>query len=560
VRPGLVILAALAFLGLRAWGLDAGSPPVLPHPDEHHYAGVAQNMPPGEWNPHYFLNPPLLTYALVVARRAAALLTGADPLGHGGELYMLARWIGVVLGALTAFTTAAAARRLVGGAGAAWAAALVVGLSFLHGRDSHYGVNDVPMVFLVSLALLGAARYLAGGRARALAWSAACAGLATATKYNGAIAVLLPVAALLLRPREGGAAPGPPRARPPLLLGLPLLSALCFLLGNPYALLAPGEFLDGVRAQYADWGDQRMWGQSPDPVPLLYAHATLAMLGWAHAAAAAIGIAVLARSRPRAALLLAVFPAAYLAGMFSKSLFFWRFALPLLPFLAIAAAAGWQALAGALAGARAPSRPAAARTTAEDSPAAAGARAAPVLLLLLLPLLGSVEPAARLARHDQLVTRDATWLLARRWLLDNARWGDRLFLEGYPPLFPPGHFRQYPVRGALDRLHQIVETQPDGTRVHPVDEGGWVVTDGLHELASRTEPDAARRADFYRRLRETLPLAAGFPPSARGRPEPRFVLDAMYGPLVDLWSMQRPGQTVRIYRLDRRAWRKVMAP
>jgi hypothetical protein len=553
MRPVLVLLLAIAFVGLRAWGLGAGSPPMLPHPDEHHYAGVAQRLPPGEWNPHYFLNPPLLTYALLVVRRAGAWLTGDDALGRGGGLYMLARWIGVVAGTLTAFAAAATARRLLGGAGVAWAAALVVGLSFLHGRDSHYGVNDVPMTCLVALSFLGSARWFTGGRERSLWWSAALAGLATATKYSGAIAVLLPLAALLLRPPGRGTAPASVRVLLCRLVGLPLVSALCFLLGNPYSLLSPAEFLADFHSQYADWGDQRFWGQALDAAPLLYARSTLAMLGWAHAAVALLGLAVVARTRPRVALLLLTFPVAYLAGMFTKSHFFWRFSRPLLPFLALAAAAGWQALATAVARrltrARAP----------VDAPAHAPRLAGASALLVLLPLLGSVEPAARLVRHDQLVQHESTWLLARTWLLRNARWGDQLFLEGYPPLFPPGHFELHQPRGNLDRLHEFVSRRPDGTLARSVDAGGYLVTDGFTELGWKGEPDAQRRAAFYARLRATLPLLAEFAPGPRGDAQP-FVVDTMYGPLVDLRSIERPGHTVRIYRLEPGAWDRVIAP
>jgi hypothetical protein len=205
-RAALLLLAIVlgaVFLALRAWGLDFGRPPIQTHPDERHYVAIAQGLTWDDLNPHYFENPPLLTHVLFASGELYAAIAGdaaRDRWAGSGGMYRLGRWFSAVLGTLTALVVGATALSLVGSATAGFAAATVVGFSFLHGRDSHYGVNDVPMVLFVAGSLLLAVLWLEGGRARLLAGSAVLAGLAAATKYNGAIALSLPVTALWLRP------------------------------------------------------------------------------------------------------------------------------------------------------------------------------------------------------------------------------------------------------------------------------------------------------------------------------------------------------------------------
>ncbi len=525
------LLLGAAFLALRVWGLDFGRPPIQAHPDERHYAAIAQRLAWDDLNPHYFENPPLLTHGLFVAGELHAAIVGEEAherwVQSGGP-YRLARWISAVLGTLTALAVGAAAWTLLGGAVAGFAAAMVVGFSFLHGRDSHYGVNDVPMVALVSVSLLLAASWLRGGRGWLLWGSAVLAGLAAATKYNGAIALSLPVAAVWMRRDVGATWPG----RLAGSAGLAALAGAAFVAANPYCLLSPAEFLEGFRSQLSGWGDAEIWGVSRSAGPLRYLVATLDMLGWVHTGAALAGTWLLLGRAPRTALFLLACPALYLAGMLTKELFFWRFALPLLPFLALLAAVAWTDVAR--------------RVAALIVRAPAGPVASAVVAALLLAL-GSAEPAAKLARHDQLLTRDSTWMQARAWLLDNLPQGAWLLVEGYPPRFPPGRFR-------LGLPHVGIDGAADAAAASAA--GGWLVLDSFHEQGWQHEPEGAPWSGIYAELRATLLLVAEFPPGPHGDPQP-FVLDSLYSPLVDLWAVDRPGCTISVYRMDSAAWQRL---
>src|SRR5678809_1155954 len=114
MNPRLLAWSALvlAAVALRCWGIGFGSPPTLIHPDEIHYADVAERLSFDDLNPRYFENPPLLTELLFAARQVHALAVGAEAdrrwLEDGG-LYRVGRWIAVLLGSATVLLVGAAA-------------------------------------------------------------------------------------------------------------------------------------------------------------------------------------------------------------------------------------------------------------------------------------------------------------------------------------------------------------------------------------------------------------------------------------------------------------------
>jgi 4-amino-4-deoxy-L-arabinose transferase-like glycosyltransferase len=536
--PIAIVLAFAAFLALRVWGLHFGSPPLMVHADEYAYAGQSESMGWSNLEPAEFENPALFTHALFLARQALRLLWGAEATEKwtaAGGVYVLARWIAAVLGALTPFLVGAAAKRLLGSLAAGIAAACVVGLSFLHGRDSHYGVNDVPATFLVALALWQSARALEGGGLRPLVLASVFAGLAAATKYNAAVAAALPLAALWLR--EDTRAQW--RSRLGLSAVLGAISLAAFAAGNPFAVLDFERFFAGFRNQYSFWGDNYFWGQSREPGAWLYARASRAMLGFLHLGAVLAGAGLLLRRAPRTFAILAVFPVLYLGGMLTKTLFFWRFALPLLPFAAVFAAEAWTRAAAAIAG-------------------GAGRRWMSGAILAALLAVASIEPLAQLVRHDLLCTRPCTWLLARNWLSLNAPAGALVVAEGLPPRMPR-RFRVLLPRAHIDKLRP--SAIPGESQAPELEAGGYVVTDSFLEAGWQIEdsPDAERRLAVYRALREKFQLLAEFAPGPAGDPKP-FATDMLYTPLVDLWSIERPGHTIRIYAVPPGAWGRLIPP
>ncbi len=551
-RWALLLAAAAVFAVLRLWSFDFGDPPNRFQSDERLYPIKAHQME--SWDDigggddpkrraherQYFQNPMLFTHVLYGARLAAR------GMGHEmerGDLILLARVLAALMGAATALVCGAAARRLTGSALAGAAACVVSGFSFLQGRDSHYGVNDVPVTFLVACAFLFGTRALTEGQRRWFVWSAVFGGLAAAMKYNGSLVAGLPLAALVLRgwgSRDSGAwdaAWGWGR-RLSVCAALGAFAVLVFVCAAPLTVLKFGEFWEGFHSQLTGWGDKVNWGQKRAPGWQLYGEAGIGLVGWIHMAACAAGLVHLLRSLPREAVFALAYPVAYLSGMLSKDLFYWRFAIPLLPFISVFAGAWWCRVARKLA--RMGGVP-------------------PWVALTALLVVATAQPAAQLVRHNILLERSHTWDQARDWIVENVDPGDQLFLEGYFPSRFPGAFKRihYP-QAHIDKLHEIREGPP-GRKRRVVEAGGWLVTDSFNEHGWAMDPDRADDwAAYYERLADAFgPPAAEFAPGPDGDPMP-FIHDQVYSPLSDLWSIERPGHTVRIWRIPPDSWGRNM--
>jgi dolichyl-phosphate-mannose--protein O-mannosyl transferase len=152
---------------------------------------VVRMMKTGDFNPHFF-DWPSLTFYLNLVVSCLVFMGGAmrGLWGHldqvsANDLYLGGRIFTALVGTATVALTIAAARR--------WSttAALVAGALMAvvpgHVRESHYVLTDVPTAFFTSLFL----------HCRRTRWGACCGrrprGLAASCKYNGAIALIMPL-------------------------------------------------------------------------------------------------------------------------------------------------------------------------------------------------------------------------------------------------------------------------------------------------------------------------------------------------------------------------------
>jgi 4-amino-4-deoxy-L-arabinose transferase-like glycosyltransferase len=138
----------------------------------------------------------------------------------------------------------------------------------LHVRESHFVLTDVPATFFVCLTLL-----LSSGRtsadARPFAWAGAAAGLAAATKYPAALALLLPLLSVWMSP---GAQPSRIVASIAALCG----SGVAYLAAAPYTILDLPGFLNGY-AHLAGY----YTGQTPaEPASSTYFKHLYRSMGW----------------------------------------------------------------------------------------------------------------------------------------------------------------------------------------------------------------------------------------------------------------------------------------
>src|SRR5580692_8053845 len=187
----------LGGLGLRLWGVRQGLPYAYNSDEADHFVPHAIEMfQQGTLNPHYFANPPALTYLLhYVYAIAYGGATGVahEYLRHPEAVYTLARVVVAVLGTVALWLLYAAGTRLFNRAVGLLAAAIEA-VAFLPVFYAHLALNDVPTLFPLTLSLLGSAGVLRKGRRRDYLLAGVGLGLACASKYTAGI-VLLPLLA-----------------------------------------------------------------------------------------------------------------------------------------------------------------------------------------------------------------------------------------------------------------------------------------------------------------------------------------------------------------------------
>jgi hypothetical protein len=543
--PALVLAILGLSVALRVGGLGFGlSPPAaegptlhpLARPDEQYLWNIALGIYAGDPNPHFFMYPTLLPYALALADAAyvagASLVLGSRDaveqawLRDPRALIWIDRGIVAAVGAATALLVHRLAAESFGRA-AGLLAALFLALAPLHVRDSHFGVTDVPLAALGCLVLIQALRIESRGRARDYAFGGLFAGLAVSTKYSG-VSFLWPLVAADLVGRTRHATRPWSRSA----LGLALVP-VGFVAGTPFAVLAWPEFRDGIVAQLqaqagSDWlgvdlGSGwwhhlrfTLWhGLGP---PLLLA-------------SLAGGLVALWRA-PRPALVLLAFAAPYYLVFGRGPLVFARYMVPLVPVACALAAVAVVAAAESL-----PRRRLAALV------GLAAAVAAPAL-------------GASLAQ-DRVLARTDSRVAAARWLRERVDPGATVFLVGAvfadPPIFwrgrkaydpypwPPRAFasrlavpagpRHLRVRNAMDPAFDAI------ARDERVD---FVVVAESPLLAYGPTASLERRLAGYRRVATFE--GVGYHPGMR------FDLqDAFYVPYAGARHAVRPGPNLHVY-------------
>jgi 4-amino-4-deoxy-L-arabinose transferase-like glycosyltransferase len=409
---GLVLVA----FGLRIWGIKHGLPYVYNVDENANFVPSAVGFFSGDYNPHYFINPPAFSYLLHAV--LAVWYGGGWPFHTGAKVsdvyatdpssvFVVARVTTAVLGALAiAFVYATGARladRRVG-----LIAAALLAFSFLPVFYSHLALNDVPALLPLTASVYGSAGVLAYGRRRDYAIAGAGLGLAVATKYTAGI-VALPLLAAAISHLASGRG-----SRRAALVGVSLagaLAAVAFVVANPHAVLSFSEFWKDVRKQESAAGDLGKLGLTGDSGVSYYLWVLTWGIGWAPAIAAAVGAAVAFRFRPRTAFFLVPWPAVFIVYMGSQNRYFGRWLLPALPAVALLAALAVVTVADRLL-----TRPRL-RTTAI---------AAVAVALVGQGIVYSVH-------LDRVLSRADTRNLAHEWMAANVPVGAKIVVEPIVP-------------------------------------------------------------------------------------------------------------------------------
>lgn len=478
----MLVLAAL----IRFWGITAGAPYRL-GTDEPFVVGTAMRiMQSGDFNPHFFHYGGLTIYLHTMVASVWFMIGAVDgrwaSLGGVwiGPFLPAARAVTAALGTATVWLVYRAGLRI--GPRAALIGAFVMAVLPQHVRESHYALTDTPLTLLVTLTLLLSLRATEQRTLRSVLAAGVAAGLTAAVKYNGGLALVMPLVACL-------ALPVGMRARAALLaVGAGLAG---FLAGAPYTVLDLPAFLNDFAYLAQSYNHPTPMGE----VAVVYMKhlrnwfgfgTTLRDAGYLMLVLAAVGAARLAvrRGLPltrTAAAVLLLFPLLHFLVLCREgSLIFGRYLLPLAPMLALAVGTGTAGVAAWSA-----SRPRWIR---------AGVGVA-LAVVLALPMATSVAWA-----------REFGWTrteeLASAWIVEHATADEPVIVEAGAILLPPG-----------------LDVRPE-RRVIDVTVDEYLAHGVVYLVSTSAETDryvaapAARPADLsaYREIERRSTAAARFAP------------------------------------------------
>jgi len=332
-RLGVAALLLVAF-AVRVWGISTGMPYAYLIDEGAYYVPQAIRMFTRGYDPGWFVNPPAFTYVL----HAAFAVFSAGGRGMSEQflrnpepVWLLARTMSAALGVAAVGMIYLAGVRFHGRR-AGFFAAGILAFGFLPVFYGHFALNDSPLLFPVCLALYGAARIADSGDRTSYLIAGLGVGLAAATKYSAGVVAVSVALAFLPRWRTDGA------KNAAIVVAA---AAAAFFIANPYSLLDSTAFLGGVSHQSeASSNAGGKVGQVGSGGIPYYLHALTWGVGWVPLITAFGGsLMLLVRDRKRA-LILVVPPILFLIFMSTYSRWFGRWAMPVVPYVALLAAVG----------------------------------------------------------------------------------------------------------------------------------------------------------------------------------------------------------------------------
>ena len=362
--PLLVVLAVA--LGLRLWGIGWGLSSSRHyfsyHPDENavlFYAmnGNGINIFSGKLLPGFYNYGSLQLYLINFTNSVVYLLGGVAKIvptaidfpreyDSWGRMLLVGRLIAASMGVWTVGLTYAIGRRLWNER-AGLIAALLLAVMPLHAQHSHWLVVDVPTTFWIMLAVYWSTRLMElqdsdyaalspWKRIRPALLAGLAAGFACATKYNAALA-LLPVLHATL-PARRGTSTGPSTKQAMVWTGTALAAfVLAFLVGCPGSVLDSKQFIHdvGFEAKHVSAQADEPFQQTGSGFVFHVATNLFYGMGWPLLLIALGSLVFAGIRRERSDGLLAVFAVPYYALIGFAVVRYARYAIPLLPILAL---------------------------------------------------------------------------------------------------------------------------------------------------------------------------------------------------------------------------------
>lgn len=547
IALGLILLFAL---GLRVWGIRFGLPYIY-HVDEHFYVATALKLGDGVLNnspyaPTGFSNILFGNFAIYyLIGKALHLFDSAQAfeVAYRSEpttIYTIARLVSAFLGAaavLCLYVLGRVTSRAVTGL----LAALILSVSFLHVRDSHFAVPDIAMSTFVILTVVLSATAIHSSRRIFLYLAAIAGGMAVSMKWTGLPIFLVVWWATVCfddAPRRGFI--GKLINKQTISTGIFFLVGFIFsspqIIINPDPYIRFSRFHASLREGFGPWLIDSVPGWIFYGKTLWYgATPIILMLG--------LGgfirrLMMVVKIRDKYSILLLLFPVTYYLYMGATRLYFARYTLPLIPFVVLFAT---EFVVEAV---------------IYMTKMQIVVRYAVILLLALMTVSAFFLSIRDSIRNNTLLTREDTRSLAKNWMEGSIPEGSKIANEiepHGPPLsrsIDPMH--PFPFAKREFDVHIMNKTGLSDKSLDWYYEQGFdylVASGSVYKLTLINQAKDADRKAFYRSLDNELEVIQTFYPRDRSSEEPQFIFNEIYGPVISLWDRDRPGPTIKIYKL-----------
>lgn len=528
----LILLITVVGFILRVIGLQFGKPFRF-HPDEIKLVWQAVHLLdyPNWSRETVFLigvYPPFFTYVLAIlfaAYNVLMLLVGHFPsISALGEIYilnpfqyhLLGRWISALSGTATILLVYWAGKKLYSRTTAIIASAFLA-VTFLHVRNSHFGVVDVFLTMLIMLSFVFSIKIFHQGKARNYILAALFASLAIATKWNAGLILFVLILAHLF-----SSANKEPKTwrwlfhRHLILAGV--VAALVFLIVCPMVWLDFKEFWGGLvgTAEFQKSGSGKLgaggnfWsyftGNHSPGYGFFYDNNFTLAMGAVATILFSLGILFLLWRHRKEDVLVLAFPILMYVVIGQMSYKAMRQLLPVVPFLLLIAA---ELLVSVF---------------------KARQKAKYQLIIITLAVGSVVVPQGlKSLRYDIALNQTDTRILMKDWIESNIAQDSKIGLEEFgPPLLSshdlnlqkliksPHYRRVYDVYGLVPRMFAHGKQRTDSHNpVNYIIENRiqYIVLDGFTRSrytwnwSKKKNPEAVRaRAQFYKWVKENCQL------------------------------------------------------
>ena len=323
------------------------------------------------------------------------------------NFYLISRYFTALIGTATVYIVFLVTKMLYKKE-IALTAAFFLGMSFLHVRDSHFGIMDVAATFLVMCSYIFIFRSGETRKVKDYFFAGLFAGLAASTKYLGVLLVLpLFISHQFVIGEEG--AKFSKRLIDKRLMFFIFSFIVFFIAASPHFIRDYSFILSFLSSQGRYLEEQRH-------INLGYGwiyHAKVSLFygaGWTLLISAIVGALSFLRRTPKKALVLLIFPAVYYFLVGGSHVVITRYMVPLIPFVCITGAIFVPGLGSRL-------------FNNKKGPAKG-------FFTILLALIIISPSAYSLLRFDKLLATKDNRLIAAEWAQDNMPQGSTVYQSG----------------------------------------------------------------------------------------------------------------------------------